>query len=216
MPRWLVKVVVGLAVLALAAILFMQSVRSTRSEPFDVEAAGLTGWPMVVQPGQDSLGAWLALEPPAQLTMSLGREVFARGGESVNYPTPAVMPLLLQSEFDRVFAGAVPPDDIVGLARAAGFESLTWTPRCMGYRRISEPRAPRAIYFVLFDEPVFDRFRQQLADLLRAAKRDPLLFDPEAVSPTLIVAGLDDNFGSWMPLKADPQVDCLAPVRSLP
>jgi len=80
----------------------------------------------------------------------------------------------------------------------------------MGYRRISEPAGPRAVYFVLLEAPAFDRFRQQLSELLQGSARD--LFDPVAISPVLIVAGLDGNFGRWMPLRADPEVDCLAPV----
>ena len=34
-----------------------------------------------------------------------------------------------------------------------------------------------------------------------------------ALSPVLIVAALDGNFGRWMPLRANPDVDCLAPVE---
>ena len=208
----LVKVVVGLAVLAVVAVLFLRSVRSTRAVPFAVERESLTGWTLVPQPQQDALGSWLALSPPAQLAMSLGREVFRRGGESVSYPNPPLVPLLLQSEFERAFAGTVSPEEIVGLARAAGFESATWEPRCMGHRRVSEGSAPRGVYFVLLDAAPFDRFRQQLSERLRAAGRDPFLFDPAALSPVLIVAALDGQFGRWMPLRADPETDCLAPV----
>jgi hypothetical protein len=68
------------------------------------------------------------------------------------------------------------------------------------------------VYFVLLDAASFDRFRQQLSELLRGAGRDPFLFDPAALSPVLIIAGLDGAFGRWMPLRADPEADCLAPV----
>jgi hypothetical protein len=207
-----VKVVVGLAVLATLAVLFLRSVRSTRAEPFAVERESLTGWQLVVQPRADPLGSWLALTPPSRLAAVLGSEVFRRGGESVNYPSPPLVPLLLQSEFERAFAGKVSPEKIEGLGRTAAFESATWEPRCMGHRRVSEPGATRGVYFVLLDAAPFGRFRQELAELLRASGGDPSLFDPAALSPVLIVAALDGNFGRWMPLRADAEADCLAPI----
>ncbi len=205
-----VKVAVGMVVLAIVAVLFIRSVRSTRAEPFDVPRASLTGWMLVTQPSGDPLRAWLAVSPATPLAASLGREIFARGGESVNYPTPALVPLVLQSEFDRAFAGAVAPETILSLARAAGFESMEWQPRCLGYRRVSEPGLTRGLYFLLFEATTFDRFREQLAGLLQGSART--LFDPVALSPVLVVAGLDGDFGRWMPLRANPDVDCLAPV----
>ena len=208
----LVKGVIGLAVLAAVAVLFVRSVRSTRATPFEVERQHLTGWTLVVQPPLDPFGSWLALRPPPQLGTSLGNEIFSRGGETVSYPNPPLVPLLLQSEFDRALAGAVPPDEIVALARAAAWESTAWTPRCMGYRRLSEPRGARAVYFVLLEAAPFDRFRQQLAEKIRVAGRESYLFEPEALSPVLIVASLDGEFNRWMPLRADPAADCYAPV----
>ncbi len=205
-----VKVVIGLAALAIVAVLFVRSVRSTRAAPFAVPRERLTGWTLVMQPPGDPFRSWLALSPPVQLPASLGREIFSRGGESVNYPSAPLVPLLLYSEFDRAFAATVAPEAIAGLARDAGFESMTWEPRCMGYRRISEPAGPRAVYFVLLAAPAFDRFRQQLSGLLQGSARDA--FDPAAISPVLMVAGLDGDFGRWMPLRADPEVDCLAPI----
>jgi hypothetical protein len=211
MPR-LLKVVVAVAALGVLAVLFVRSAQSSRETPFTVEQGSLTGWTLVVRPDADALGSWLALSPPASLASSLGREIFRRAGESVNYPSPPLVPLLLQTEFDRAFAGVVMPDDIVSLARSAGLESAAFTPRCMGRRRVSEPGATRGVYFLLFDAPAFTRFRQQLLERL-AARGDASLFDPAALSPVLIVAALDGNFGRWMPLRADPNVDCLAPVE---
>jgi hypothetical protein len=83
----------------------------------------------------------------------------------------------------------------------------------MGRRRVSEPGATRGVYFLLFDAPAFTRFRQQLLERLGAARGNASLFDPAALSPVLIVAALDGDFGRWMPLRADPDVDCLAPVE---
>ena len=166
MPR-LLKVVVAVAALGVLAVLFVRSAQSSRETPFTVEQGSLAGWTLAVNPDAAALGSWLALSPPASLVSSLGREIFRRAGESLNYPTPALVPLLLQSEFDRAFAGVVMPDDIVSLARSAGLESAAFTPRCMGRRRVSEPGATRGVYFLLFDAPAFIRFRQQLLERLK-------------------------------------------------
>ena len=208
----LLKVVAGLAVLAAVAVLFVRSVRNTRAEPFAVQREHLVGWTLAIEPPDDPLSSWLALSPPPQLPMSLGREIFARGGESVSYPSPSLVPLLLRSEFDRAFAGTIAPENIVSLARALGFQSIEWKPRCMAHRRISEPGGTRGLHFVLLDAPPFDAFRRQLSAWLEGSARD--LFNPLALSPVLIVAALDGDFGRWMPLRADPEVDCLAPVNA--
>lgn len=208
----LVKVLVAVAALGVLAVLFVRSAQSSRETPFTVEQGSLAGWTLV-RPDADAQGSWLALSPPASLAPSLGREIFRRAGESVNYPAPPLMPLVLHTEFDRAFAGAVPPDDIVSLARSAGLESAAFTPRCMGRRRLSEPGATTGVYFLLFDAPAFTRFRQELVARLGAARGDASQFDPASLSPVLIVAALDGNFGRWMPLGADPEVDCLAPVE---
>ena len=212
MKNWIVAVVV-LAALAILAVLFIRSVRSTRAEPFVVDREGLTGWTLVQESRPDPMGAWLAITPPPELATSLGRDVFERGGESVSYPNPAQVPLLLQDEFARAFAGRVSREEIVGLARAAGFESMTWEPRCMAHRRVSEPGVSRAVYFVLFETEAIDRFRQQVSALLRASGADSTSFDPLALSPVLVVAGLDADFSRWMPLRAESETDCIAPVQ---
>lgn len=212
--RTLVKLAVGTVVLAVLAFLFLRSLESTRTAPFAVGRGTLTGWALVLEPPRDPLGSWLALSPPPQLTASLGREIFRRGGESVNYPNPALMPLLLQDEFERAFAGRVPPEQIVTLARSAGLESMAWTPRCMARRRLSEPGMTRGVYFVLLEAAPFDRFRLQVSGLLESSGGDASLFDPSALSPTVIVAALDGNFGRWMPLRGDPAADCMAPIEA--
>ena len=74
----------------------------------------------------------------------------------------------------------------------------------MAQRRISAPGVVRGVYFLLFDLPQFTQFREQVAQRLRAAGRDPSLFDPAALSPVLIAADLDGSFSRWLPLRADP------------
>lgn len=208
-----VKALAGAAILAVLVFLFLRSVRSTRTAPFVIERSSLTGWSLVAQPRGDEQGSWLGLRPPDRLAPPLGREIFRRGAESLVFPTPPVMPLLLQREFDGPFAGVAMPDAILELARGVGIESAALTPRCMGYRRISEPGGTRSVYFLLFEMPAFDQFRQRLLQVLRDAGGDPSRFDPAALSPVLIIASGDGEFGRWMPLRAEPADDCLAAVE---
>jgi len=207
----LIKVVIGLAAAGLLAVLFLRSAQSAREAPFTVERGDLTPWTLVLEP--DALGSWLALRPPAELAPPVGRQIFARGGQSVHYPNPAAMPLVLQTEFDRALAGTLMPDLVMNLARAAGLESAAFAPRCMGYRRISEPGATRGVYFMVFDAAAFGRFRQQVSEELGRAGGNASLFDPAALSPVLVVAALDENFSRWMPLRADRDADCVAPIE---
>ena len=46
-----------------------------------------------------------------------------------------------------------------------------------------------------------------------AARGNASLSDPAALSPVLIIAALDGNFGRYMPLRADPDIDCLVRVE---
>ena len=209
--KTLLKVVVALVAVGVLAVLFVRSAQSSRSQPFTIERDDLTGWTLTLAPAADPLDSLLSLTPTAGLLPPLSRELFARIGESLHYP-PAAMPVVLRSEFQRAMAGALTPEALLDAARDAGLESATFQPECMGRRRISEPGQTRSVYFVLFDLPVFTRFREQVADRLRAAGRDPSPFDPAALSPVLIAADLDGSFGRWLPLRADAWADCFAPV----
>jgi hypothetical protein len=213
--RWsaLIRVVVGIAALGLLGVLFVRSAQDARETPFVVEQQDLAPWSLVLGPDTDALGSWLSLRPPQPLAGPLGRQIFARAGESVSYPNPAALPLLLVTEYDAALAGVLTSDVLVTLAQDTGLESATFEPVCMAHRRISEPGRTSGVYFVLFDVPAFGSFRRQVAEALGRAGGDTSRFDPGALSPVLIVAALDGNFGRWLPLRANPDVDCLAPVE---
>ena len=204
---------VGLAALGLLGVLFVRSAQDARETPFVVERQDLAPWSLVPGPNTDALGSWLSLRPPQSLASPLGRQIFARGGESVRYPSPAALPLLLVDEYDGALAGVLTSDMLVTLAREAGLESAAFEPVCMAHRRVSEPGGTRGIYFVMFEVPAFRAFRLQVAEALGRAGGDTSRFDPGALSPVLIVAGLDGNFSRWLPLRASPEVDCLAPIE---
>ena len=206
------KVALWLVALSALAVLFLRSAQSAREAPFTVEREGVASWTLVSEPEADPLGAWLALHPPPRLTPSLGRQIFSRAGESINYPNPPSMPLVLRSEFDGALAGGLTSDTVVSLARTAGLESPTFEPRCMGRRRVSEPGSTRTVFFIVFDAPAFAQFRQALAAQLRSAEGQSA-FDPAALSPALIVAATDENFRRWLPLGVNPDADCMAPIE---
>jgi hypothetical protein len=152
----------------------------------------------------------LGLQPDKETAAILFGEVFSRSGESLSGPVPAAIPLVLQSEFSPGQAGTLTPDALLTSARAAGLESPTFEPRCMAHRRISEPGMTRQVYFVRFEWPAFSALRQQVAQQMRAAGGSGL--DPAALSPILIVGASDAAFSRWLPLRAEAEDDCLAPM----
>jgi hypothetical protein len=207
----LLKVMIALVAVAALAALFVYSARSAGAQPFTIARAHLAGWTLTLAPDDDPLGSSLSITPKAELMPPLGRDLFARMGESLHYPPPAI-PVVLRSELQRAMAGVLTPEALLDAAREAGLESATFQPRCMARKRISAPGLIRGVYFLLFDLPQFNQFREHIAELLRRAGRDASLFDPAALSPVLIAADLDGSFSGWLPLRADPQVDCFAPV----
>jgi hypothetical protein len=209
--KTLLKVMIALVAVAVLAVLFVRSAQSARAEPFTIAREHLAGWTLTLATDADPLGSSLSIMPKAELMPPLARDLFARMGESLHYP-PAAMPVVLRSEFQRAIAGVLRPEALLDAAREAGLESATFQPHCMARRRISAPGVVRGVYFLLFDLPQFTDFREQVAQRLRAAGRDESLFDPMALSPVLIAADLDGRFSGWLPLHADPEVDCFAPV----
>jgi hypothetical protein len=209
--RILLKVMVAIVAVAVVGVLLVRSIRSSGAQPFTVERQHLEGWTLALAPDADPLGAVLSLTPQMELMPPLTRALFARIGESLHYPPPAI-PLVLRSEFQRAMAAVLTPAVLLDVAREAGLESATFQPRCMAGRRLSSPGAERGIYFLLFDLPEFTRFRVLVAQRLQAAGGDASLFDPAALSPVLLAADLDGRFSSWLPLRADPEADCFAPV----
>lgn len=210
----LIKVAAVFAALGVLGVLFVRSAQSSRTEPYTVARDRLAGWTLALETEAVTArsGSVLTLRPNADLASRLGTQIFRRAGESLNYPNPAGMSLVLRSELDRAAPGALTPEALLGTARAAGLETAAFEPRCMGHRRVSEPGVTRGVYFVVFDSPAFVAFRQQVATQVRAAGGGASLFDPAAMSPVLIVAGLDGGFSRWLPIKVDPQTDCVAPV----
>jgi hypothetical protein len=206
------KAALWLVALGVLAVLFVRSAQRSREAPFTLARGA--AWTLTLEPAQDALGSWLTLTPPPQFAPPLGRQIFSRAGESIHYPNPAALPLILRTEYDRALAGVLAPDAIVGLARTAGLESTAPIPRCMARRRVSEPGSTRSVYFVMLDVPAFGRFRQSVSAALRQAGRDASTFDPTALAPALIVAATDEDFSRWLPLGTSGDADCIAPIEA--
>lgn len=207
MKRIVIRVVLVLVAIGVIGFAFMRSVRSTREAPYTIAPGHLREWTFAIEPGNAPSSVLISIRPPRELASSLFRQLFTRHAESFNGPTVPYVPLLLQDEFNRSFAGRATSGELLDAARSAGLEASAFTPRCMGYRRDSAPGITRQLYFVLFDAPSFTRFREQVAT--RAVPDSG--FDPGALSPVMFVAASDANFSQWLPLRVN-ESECVAPI----
>ena len=208
----LVKLIAALLVLGALGYFFVQSVKNTRSEPYSVPRGRFQNWTLALEKPVAPADPILSLRAPAELGAGLFRQIFERHAESLNSPAAPAMPLVLQEEYVRAFAGHTSPDALFAAAKAAGLATITLQPRCLAYRRISAPGVTRQLYFLLFDTPQFTRFRQDIARLAVSAGAGDV-FDPDALSPAIVIAATDTNYGQWFPLKASDG-DCVAPIAA--
>jgi hypothetical protein len=206
-----VKVAIGAALVVGFAFLFLRSIRSSRSEPYKVEAAHLQGWTITVEHATGRKDPLLMLKPPAAMTRGLFSQIFYRYMESLVAPAEAGIPLLLEGEFEGTFAGRTTPEALAEVARGAGLDATTVPLRCMAYRRNSEPRITRVVFFVVFGGDAFARWRRALQATLPGGGGSE--FDPAALSPILLVGASDADFGRWLPIHANPETDCVAPIE---
>jgi hypothetical protein len=211
-----VKALLAVVVAAAVGYFFVRSLQSTRSEPYTVRQAHLTGWTPALDSAPGSTGAMLTLRPPQPLAPSVFQQVFTRAMESLTAPAQPGLPLILQLEFDQAFTGRVAPDALLAAAVDAGLGSTPLEPVCLAHRRVSEPGVSRQLYFAIFRSPAFDRFRQRAADLLEAGGGSRQAFDPAALTPMLFIGAADAAFSRWLPLRPDADRDCVAPIVATP
>lgn len=197
-----IKIAIALVVLAGVGFLFVRSVKDARSEPYEMDAAHLSPWTIAAAAADDPSGAALLLRPPAALPHNLFRQLFSRQMESLATPIEPGIALALRSEV----ADGVTGDQLTALAREADLDRSRPSPRCVGYRRTSGRGTTRQLYFVWFDLPQYDRFRQLLAS--RAAP----LYRAEALSAVMLMAA-EPGFDGWQPVVVDEGADCVAPVN---
>jgi hypothetical protein len=202
---------VALVLVAGLGVLLVRSARDARAKPYAVDRRALTGWRITIEPASSPNAPALLLRAPPELSRDLFHQIFSRAMESLSSPGFDGIPLLLQAELDAAFAGSADPGAFAAVAASVGLTPGPLEPRCLGYRRVSTPSGTRQLYFALFDAPAFARFRAQIATLGDAAK-----FRAAALSPALIIAGSDASYTSWLPIRADPAKDCVAPIEIRP
>lgn len=198
----LVKMAIGIVVVAVGGWLFVRSAQSARAEPYQVSARHLEGWTLGIDTAADSQGSVVSLRPPPELPMNLFRQLFSRQMESMGTPSQPGIPLALRLELPAT----VTPEQVLALAQSAGLDRAAIAPTCVGYRRVSAIGATRQLYYLLFNVSGFEGFRAALGQQAGPA------FKPDALSPVLMMAAQPD-FTRWMPIGADAGRDCIAPVE---
>ena len=208
-----VKVLVAAGILGVLAFLFLQSLRSTRAEPYVAARARLAPWTLAIETAVQPGDAVLVARGSQELVSALFRQVFTRMMESLNAPATAAIPIVLKSELGGPLAQLFTPEALLIAAREAGLEgSGVFEPHCMAHRRVSQPGSTRQVYFAVFTSAPFDRFRRDLAT--RAARDLPdVRFDPEALSPIMFVAASDGRLSNWLPLRVERARECVAPIE---
>jgi hypothetical protein len=212
--RLAVKLAIVLGVLVAVGALFMHTVRESRAQPYTLRREHLSGWTLALDPAAGPTGALLAIQVPEALAREVFNQIFKRVMESMRSPARIEVPLLLAGELQGALVGGPTPEAVLALARDAGVGSEAFHPRCVGYRRVDTPHGFHQVYFVLFEAPAFTRFRQRLGALAASAggAAGGPGYDPGALSPVLIVGTDDTTFSRWLPLRADPAKDCVAPI----
>lgn len=197
----LIKVAVVVLLLAGVGLLFVRSAEDSRAQPYQVSSRHLAGWTLAIDTATDAPGAMVSLRPPPELPMNLFRQLFSRQMESMSTPMAPGIPLALRQELPTTLTA----EQVLAMARTAGLEGAALTPKCVGYRRVSAMGATRQLYYIVFNLPGFDAFRKTLAQQAGPA------FDPAGLAPVMMMAAQPD-FYRWMPIGADAERDCVAPV----
>ncbi|HVZ73030.1 MAG TPA: hypothetical protein VHJ20_11695 [Polyangia bacterium] len=197
-------VVVVAAVLVFAVL---RTAKSSRSEPYTLPPEAIRSWTVSVEMGSAPDDPALVLRPPTALTSALFEQTFRRSMESMRAPETLGIPLVYQGELERA-AEHVSPDELLKIARRAGLEMTPPAARCLGHRRRPEPDARQQVYFAIFDSAPFKTFRDALAARLGAN------FDPAFASPAMLVGTVESGPSVWLPLHADADHDCVAPIQA--
>jgi hypothetical protein len=214
----LLKGGVGLILLTLLGFLFMRTVRGTRAEPYTIPPDGMGPWTLAFEPGDRPQDPILVWRPPAGLTGGLFGQLFKRAMESMSAPAVSGMPLVLASELAHAQARhpALTREVLMTAAREAGLDRMPPQPRCMAHRRAQGGGDREQLYFVLFDPAAFGRFRQRIGAVLNDGVTPARDFDPALLPPALMLALVESTTERWLPMRADPAADCVAPILLAP
>jgi hypothetical protein len=201
------KVAAGVLVLALVSWWLVYAIRTAR--PYRVESAALGEWTLVLgEPGGTVLAG---LQPAAGLVPALIQQISERSGLALVPPARPLLPLVLQTEYEDSLQGVLSVDDVLTHARDAGIGSIAMTPVCIGRHDGTKGGRRGPMFFVLFEAPAFNDFRQRLTPLFPEHGGNNV-FDPAALRPVLIVAVSDRDAARRPPAIADPLAECRTSV----
>src|SRR5258708_24379305 len=113
------KLVVVLAVVATAGVVFLRTVRQQSAEPYTVQPADLRGWTLAFEDSAGPRAPFLVLRGTAAVVGDLSHQLFKRTMESLSSPAGATIPLLLRGEYERSFAPRVTPQQLLAIGRQA-------------------------------------------------------------------------------------------------
>jgi hypothetical protein len=204
------KVLIAVVAIGGIAFVFWRTVNSARSEAYKVSSGTRGPWQLSTIHASGPTEPVMVLEPPRAFERELFDQVFKRSMESMRAPEIGGIPLVFAGELERAGAARPTPDELAALVRDAGLDAAPPTARCMGHRRHPEPATREQAYFVVFDSPAFARFRASLGARLGSR------FDPTAASPAMLVGTIESAASDWLPLRADPEKDCVAPLAVAP
>jgi hypothetical protein len=204
----LAKVGLALGGIAVLGLMFWRSVHSAGSAPYTLSPDTRGAWQLSIETSSRPNDPVLVLMPPAGYARELFDQVFKRSMESMSAPELAGMPLVLQGELERAGSDRITPDALLAMARQAGLEAVTPTPRCLAHRRAPEPDTREQLFFVTFDSQAFKTFRGNLASRLGAK------LEADFVTPMLLIGTVQSPAYRWLPLEVDEAKDCVAPIVS--
>lgn len=202
----------GLAAALLAMVvggLVWTILRDSRSEPYSIPRAALSGWTLEAGGAEDP---WVvAARPPAAVAAALLKAVSGKTQQRLIAPPNARLGLVLRSEYDEGLQGVYGADAILRMARDAGLENATFEPICVGHKVDATSTVRRELFFVAFDAP---EFRQLRADLIPPFPEHAGtgVYDPTTLSAVLPIGSTDGQLTGWFPFTFDKQVDCIAKV----
>ena len=208
-PNFLLKLAAGLVALGGLGYLFVSSLETTRTEPYQVNRANLGRWELALDASPDAPPntPLLTLRTDIALVSGLFRQVFLRTMESMSTPAASSIAVVLQGEFATTLASRMTPAQLLAAAREAGLEGAAHEPRCLVHQRISEPGSTRQAYAALISSPSIVGFRAALAAQAGGG------FDAAALTPVMLVSASDDSFHRWLPMRVEAK-DCVAPIAT--
>ena len=205
------KTVIAIVALAVLGWLFWQTVQSSLTEAYAVDADLASEWTLALRDGPGRGAGLLVLEASDQLRAELFQQIFTRTMESFVSPAGATVPLVLNAEFRESLGSALSPEDLLQVADASGLSDTVPAPVCIGVVRGVGAASTRQLYYAIFEAPDIGRFREALARRYAEAG-GTAAFEPDGFPLVMPLAASDGDFASWWPLDVSAATGCQAPL----